>query len=45
MYENLDTKEAKKNIFRITQIQKRVSKNLYIVRCIKDVLNMRIKKF
>ena len=34
--ERLDTKEVKKDIYKITRIRERKTRDLFIVRCVKD---------
>jgi len=36
VYEKLDTKEIEKDIYRITRIRERKTRDLYTVRCVKD---------
>ena len=36
VYEKLDTKEVKKDIYRIARIREKKTRDLYIVRCVKD---------
>ena len=36
VYEKLDTKEVEKDIYRISQIRERKTRDLYTVRCVKD---------